>query len=205
MPGMYEMTLEDSRLRFRTRTFRAGMESVLHSGIFTPELTSSLASGAVVVIIVAAALLGGLRFGALHVAGVIALFVALFLMLRKYVFYEQCLEAVIDKASGEISLRIRKFMGEERSYRLSDLIEVKRERVVVEPENPDGVNFVAKIAIQHGQALPGFGETKTYYTVNLLFEDGTEETLFSSENEEDSAGVGRRIGDFVGGGVAQED
>jgi hypothetical protein len=178
---------------------------VLHSGIFTPELTSSLASGAVVVIIVGASLLGGVDFAAAHVARVIALFVVLFLALRKYVFYEQYLEAVIDKASGRVSLRVKKFMGEERSHRLSDLTEVKRRRVVVEPENPDGVDFVAKIAIQHGQALPGFGETKTYYTVNLLFKDGTEETLFSSENEEDSGEVSRKIGDFVGGGVAQED
>ncbi|MGD2080264.1 MAG: hypothetical protein PVG55_00370 [Nitrospirota bacterium] len=199
------MTLEDSRLRLRTRSFRAGMESVLHSGIFTPELTSSLASGAVVVIIVGASLLGGLEFAVAHVAGIIALFVVLFLVLRKYVFYEQYLEAVMDKASDRVSLRIKKFMGEERSHRLSDLKEVRRGRVVVEPENPDGVDFVAKIAIQHGQALPGFGETKTYYTVNLLFNDGTEETLFSSENEEDSEVVTRRIGDFVGGGVAQEE
>lgn len=205
MLGMYELKVEDSRLRFRTRSFRAGMESVLHSGIFTPELTSSLASGAVVVIIVGAALLAGVKFAAAHVVGVISLFVVLFLVLRKFVFYEQYLEAVIDKESDEVSLRVKKLMGKERSHRLSDLSGLKREQVVVEPENPDGIDFVAKIAIQHGQALPGFGETKTYYTVNLLFKDGTKEKLFSSENEEESRDVSKRIGDFVGGGLAQED
>ncbi|NIN70309.1 MAG: hypothetical protein GTO63_37660, partial [Anaerolineae bacterium] len=51
-------------------------------------------------------------------------------------------------------------MGAHRSHRLSDLEEVRRRQIVIEPENPDGVDFVAKIAIQHGTLIPGFGETK---------------------------------------------
>lgn len=205
MAGMYEIEMEEGALTLRTRFFRAGVGSLLHTSVFTPELTSSLAAGAVIVVLVAAALLGGLKFTAAYVLGVVILFVILFLFLRKFVFYEELLEVKIDKAADEVSVKVRKFMGSARSHRLSDLSEVKRGQVVFTPENPDGVDFVAKIAIQHGTMIPDFGETKTFNTVELVFKDGSKETVFSAEDEEKAKEVSRKIGEFVGGGVAQKD
>ncbi len=205
MASLYEIDIKGEALTLRTRSFRAGMESVLHSGIFTPELTSSLAAGAVVVAVVAVSVVGGLKFSMLYGVGVVALFVLLFLTLRRFVFYEEDLEARIDKASGSVSVKVRKFMGRSRTYRLSDLSEVRREQVVVSPENPDGVDFVAKIAIQHGTLIPGFGETKTYNTVGLVFRDGSREIVFSSENEDEAKEVSGKLSGFVGSAIAKKD
>ncbi len=205
MKGNYDIEVKDGVLRLRTPSFRAGDFSMLHSGIFTPELTSSLAAAAVMVVLLMAAMIAGLRVTAAYMLLAAALFAALFLAFRRYVFFEESLEAVIDRASGTICVEIRKLFGFKRSYGMDDLSEVRQGKVVITPKNPDGVEFVEKIAIQHGTVIPGFGEEKRFSTVELVFRDGTEVRVFSSEDDEEARALAERLRQFVGGDIAKED
>jgi hypothetical protein len=156
-------------------------------------------------LLVVLALINGLKFTAAYYAAAIAVFTVLFMALRKFVFYEEYLEACIDRAAGDIKLKVHRPFGDKRRYDLAKLGEVATKRVEIEPQNPDGADFVVKIAAQHGTLMPGFGEKKVFYTVELAFEGRDRYTLYSSQDEVEAAELALRLRNFIGGGVAKTD
>lgn len=201
----YQMQREDGRLVFRTPSFRAERGSVLHVGIYNRELTSSLAAAALLLVIFFLLLLAGVRVTALYAVPAIGLFAAFFIFFRRMVFYEEYLEAVIDKAREAVTISVKRFMGKTRTYSLKDLVGVREEDIVITPENPDGIAFVEKIALQHGTVIPGFGEEKEYFTVELEFSGGRRERIFSSEEATEALEVVGVLKEFLEGSHAQAD
>ncbi|GAB4389504.1 MAG: hypothetical protein Kow0025_15260 [Thermodesulfovibrionales bacterium] len=201
----FQIEEAEGRLVFRTPTFRAERGSVLHSGIYSRELTSSLAAGGVLFAAFVVLVLAGVRVTAVYVGPAVGLFVLLFYAFRKGVFYEESLVAVFDRAAGRVTVTVRRFPAREESYPLSDVRDVEKGHVVITPENPDGVAFVEKIALQHGTVIPGFGEVKEYHTVELLMAGGRRVRIFSTSDEAEAALARRRIKGFMGEDIAQKD
>lgn len=200
----YQLTAEDSRLLLRTPSFRAERGSVLHSGIYNRELTSSLAAGTIVGAAFLALVLAGVKVTVIYLVPAVLLFSGLFVFLRKAVFYEEQLEAVFDKAGRVITVVVKRFPERRYTYPLEELTEIKEDHIVITPENPDGISFVEKIAAQHGTVIPGFGETKEFYTVDLRFKGGRHMRVFSSREESGAGELQRRLREFIGGESAQE-
>ncbi len=201
----YTINIKNSKLVFRTSSYRAEKGSMLHSGIYNREFTSSIVAGAVLMAIALAATLGGMKITPVHYVFAGALFIALFILFRVYVFFESYLQAVIDKSRGELSIYIKGVISRKFRAPLSELTGIRKGYTVIAPENVDGIRVVEKIALQHGMVIPGFGEVKQYHTVNFEFRNGETPMVFSSEDAAQVEEALEIMNRFVGGSIAQED
>lgn len=192
----YRMEIENGRIRLKATSFKAEKGSFLHSGIFSRELAASfVAALATIVYLVSFALLSGLSM--IHyIAGAI-IFAVFFPLLRVYVFKEPYLETVIDSDSGSIEINLRKPLRS-RSLRrpLGSVRDIKVRHVSFEPENPDAVAFVEKIALQHGTVIPGFGETMHFYNVEIVFDDATY-TVLTTRSDTDAGDVAEKLREYL--------
>ncbi len=201
----YSIRINGDTLTFRTTSFTAEKGSVLHSGIYNRELTSSLVAGAVVVIVALILLFSDAHFGGWHYAGLSVLFFTLFALLRLYVFYESYVEVVIDKTARTISFFKKGIRNFRRKVPLGDLKDITSGYKVIVPENPDGIQVVEKIALQHGTVIPGFGEVKEFHTVHLEFENENGVMIFTSPDKAEAQYVQETFKRHIGGGVAKKD
>ncbi len=188
---------DNNRLILKTQSFKAEKGSVLHSGIFNRELSSTFVAAAMslayllIIFIVS-------QLNLIHYIISAILFIIFFPISRTYIFKKSILETVIDKYGKTISTTRLGVLGSKKIIRaIDELIDIKFNHIKFEPENPDGVAFVEKIAIQHGTVIPGFGQTEHYYTVELLFND-TKITIFSSNIKEESESVISELREFIG-------
>jgi hypothetical protein len=201
----YTINIKNSKLVFMTTSYRAEKGSVLHAGIYNREFASSVASGAVLMALAITAILRGIAIAPVHYVFAGALFIALFILFRVYVFFESRLQAIIDKSRGELSIYIKGVISRKFSAPLSELAGIRKGYTVIAPENVDGVRVVEKIALQHGTVIPGFGEVKQYHTVNFEFRNGETPMVFSSEDAAQVEEALEIMNRFVGGSIAQED
>ena len=198
MSDTYDLSIEDGTLRLRTGSYSTGHGSVLHSGIYNPELISSLAAGAFLILIFVIALAVGIKITvAYYIAGG-AVFFALLFLFRMFVFYEEFLSAVIDRGADTVSVKINKALPDLRVFKLPELQAISLGTVHLEPENPDGVDFVKRISAQHGAPIPGFGVKKDLHTVALRFSGDRDVVVFSTEQEDDARELARKLEDFAG-------
>jgi hypothetical protein len=181
---------------FRTGSFSSEGRSVLHSGIYNRELSSSLAAGAAV-------LMFGLFFAryfklsAVFFIVTIVLFAVLFVSLRIYIFREPALEAVFDKGKMTITISIRKrIRNVVRSFPMGKLSGIALDHVTVQPQNMDGVEFVEKIALQHGTVIPGFGKKEDFYTMSLDFQ-GEKVVIFSARDKQSAEAAASELRKYV--------
>ncbi|HWR57302.1 MAG TPA: hypothetical protein VN328_00315 [Thermodesulfovibrionales bacterium] len=180
--------MRDNVIVFKTSSFRTEGRSVLHSGIYNRELSSSLAAGAVIVA-VGFFFAGYLRITAVYFIITILSFAALFILFRIYVFREPVLETVFDHDKGLITLSLKKVLGGEvQSYPMTELSSVGLGHVTVQPQNIDGIRIVEKIALQHGTVIPGFGKREDFYTVDLDF-TYKEVVIFSARERQSAQAV----------------
>lgn len=187
--GTYSLSKDNARLLFKTANFSAGQKSVLHSGIYNPEFSSWLASftlaGIAYFILV-------MSFGKeiVFYAVFMALFIGTFPLFRRYVFREQFLETVIDRAEEKAVIvrhGIRKKVLE--TIPLSDITDIWIDTQKAEVVNRDGVEFVQKISAQHNTVIPGFGEETPFYCLKLRRNDGTDRVLFADSCIQDVISV----------------
>ncbi|HAK88819.1 MAG: hypothetical protein A2077_01620 [Nitrospirae bacterium GWC2_46_6] len=193
----YELKIENKRLIFNTTSFKAEKGSVLHSGIYNREMSASLAAGAVV-------MLSGFFFAAkykitvVHFIAALFLFVILFLVFRAYIFGEPLLGVVIDKGKGNIDISLDRILGKKNlSFPLASLEDIRQDHKSIAAENPDGIRFVEKIALQHGTVIPGFGKTSEFYTVEMEFENSRRVMIFSSEDPAAADDIALKIKNFI--------
>jgi hypothetical protein len=175
----YHIEKRGNTVVLKTTSFKAERGSVLHSGIFNRELASSLAAGAV---IVAVSFFFALYFKitVIYLIVVALLFAALFIIFRLCLFHEAVLETVFDREKRTVTLSLRRAMGSSvRSFPLDELSGIRLDHTSFQPENPDAVQFVERIALQHGTVIPGFGKTEDFYTVELDF-GGRKQVIFSA-------------------------
>jgi len=193
----YNFDIKDNTLMLRTISFRTDKGSVLHSGIYNREMASTLAAGACITLAGFFFATRG-RITALHFVSAIVIFTVLFLLFRTYVFREPVLYTAIDKTNGIIELSSENIFGRKKvSFPLSELESVRQDYVSSAPVNPDGIEIVQKIALQHGTVIPGFGETAEFYTVELEFKNGRRELIFSSKVPAEADGVATNLKKFM--------
>jgi hypothetical protein len=192
----YQIEMSGQSLVFRTSSAKAEKGSVLHSGIFNRELASFLAAGSILTLL-------GLyfaRYGRIHTLHVIAgivLFAVISLLLRKYLFHEPMLRAVFDGKKGTVSISHRGILFQKREgFPLTGISGITLNRVILRPENPDGIEIVEKIALHHFVVIPGFGETEEFFTVQLDFGEKNV-MLFSSRKKEEAEEVHGRLKGFI--------
>jgi hypothetical protein len=193
----YTIRKEEGRLIFVTTAYRAEPDSVLHSGIYNREFSSALASAVVagMLYVIAAVntdstLVRSLVFLVIFAGG--------FPLFRKFVFKESFLEVVFDTAGGKTEIYsrwIRKKLKETIS--LTSVRKISIETRKKEMENPDAVEFVEKISLQHGQVIPGFGKEKVLFLLKLQLADGSERTIYSDEAMQDVISAYDEIKEFL--------
>ncbi len=192
----YSLIIEEGRISLKAKSFRAEKGSVLHSGIFSRELATSFVSAVLAVgLLIYFALSGELRL--LHYILAAILFGASFPFVRFFVFKEPYLESIFDIRAGSITISLKRpLFGRTIRRTLEELKGMEISHVRIEPENPDAVAFVEKIALQHGTVIPGFGEVQEFYNLDLDFGD-TKHTILTTIDRSDVEGVAEKIKSFI--------
>ncbi len=194
--GTYRVEIEGSRVTLRTTSFKAERGSVLHSGIYNREFSSSLVAVTVsAAVLVFFALRHELQI--LHYVMAVAVFIVVFPLARFYLFKEPCLETVFDLDAESVSITLRKPFGSSSIKKpLDSLDDIRISHLRMEPENPDGVAFVKKIALQHGTVIPGFGQVEDFYNVELRF-DGEGFIILTTKTESEARAVVDKLRKYV--------
>lgn len=196
-PG-YELTVGADWLLLKTAHYKVEKGSILHSGIYNREMSSSLASSAVAgaFLIAFAATTGA---GALHFAIAAVLFVGGVVFFRMTVFKENPLAVSVSKADGKVTIKYPGvFFGHTESFATEEVEKLAVELTTITPENPDGIKVVKKIALQHGTVIPGFGEELELHSVSFVLKDGTKKTVFASKDAEAADTLYERLREFTG-------
>lgn len=201
----FTLKVKNNTLLFRTSSYRAERGSVLHSGIYNRELTSSLVAGGLLLAVAIAAVFAGVPVTWLHFALAAAAFVGLFIFFRVYVFFEDFLEVTIRRDKGSITIFRKGLRSFRRTEPLREVTGIIKGFTVIAPENPDGIKFVEKVALQHGTVIPGFGEVREYHTVNVEFRGGDTVMVFSTRERADAEEVLAAMRKFTEGMLAKED
>jgi hypothetical protein len=164
-------------LVFRTASFSDETASVLHSGIYNREFASVLASLALAGLVYLL-LVTHFEKTVLFNIVFVAVFVGGFPFFRTFIFKEKYMETVFDTAAGRAEIFITGITRRKKeSIALADIGQVLIESRKQKIENPDGVEFVEKISLQHGVAIPGFGEETVRYLLRLKLSDDTYRTI----------------------------
>ncbi|MDI6800900.1 MAG: hypothetical protein QMD01_02420 [Thermodesulfovibrionales bacterium] len=197
MDNAYQIDIKDNLLTFRTAFFKAEKGSALHIGIYNRELASSLAAGALVMLL-GFFLAAKYKITAVHFIAALVLFTAFFIGFRTYIFREPLLYVAIDKARGVINFSVNKIFGQKNfSFPIAELENIRQDYVSITPENPDGIKFVEKIALQHGTVIPGFGKTAEFYTVEMEFKNRQRIMIFSSEDPSPADDIAIKFKNFI--------
>lgn len=195
----YQFLLDKNILILRTSSFRPERGSILHSGIFNRELASVLSASVIggVSFVLLSFILGNKVI--LYIISLV-LFTLSFLFFRIVVFKESDLETVFDKDSGLISINLKgPLRTKHKTFPIITKDNIFLSHVEYEPSNPEGIEVVERVALQHGTVIPGFGEKKEFYNVDLLFKDGEKVTIYSSKEKDDAEEIIRKIKTFLGG------
>lgn len=193
----YTIRKEKDKLIFATPAYKAGPDSVLHSGIYNREFSSALASAAMAGI---AYVLVAMNTDNTVVRSLafLLVFTGGFPFFRKFVFKEGRLEVVFDTASGEakiytswITKRLKKTIS------IKNIKDISIESRKYEVENPDAVRFVKHISLQHGAVIPGFGEEKVLFLLKLHLSGGSEKIIYADNTMQDVLCAHDEIKEFL--------
>ena len=192
----YSIKTEGKTLVFRTSTFKAEKSSALHSGVYSKEFMSILfASGACMFVYM---LLSPSLTGLYLYTALIFTLAAAFTGARRHIFKEKYLEAVFDTSSGSARLiHVGAFSKKSEEIPFVDIDSVEIDTKRFEPENKDGADFVQKISIQHGSAVPGLGEPEEFITLSLRLKDGSERIIYAGNVKEEPEVPVQEIRKFI--------
>jgi hypothetical protein len=177
----YTIITEMNKLCFRTHSYEADKESMLHKGIYNYEMASMLSammlSGTVYVVLALY-----FKVTVIHYIASMLMFILAFISFRLFIFKERYLEIVFDKARKVATLRTP-WLGWMRTEKISfgSILSVEAGSRHIIPANIDGIQFVQKISAQHGSPIPGLGEEKDFVTLLLKLTDGTERTIYTGK------------------------
>lgn len=197
MDRHYTIEENETTLIFRTAFFETDQGSVLHSGIYNREFSSMLASMAAAGLaypLLAIILKGSIFF----YAALLCVVTLSFLLFVRYVFKERFLTAVFDHRAGKAELFLdglyRRRIDSIPAHNIKNIMIEKR---TPEIGNPDGVEFVKKISLQHHAVIPGFGDETPFFLLKLGLADGTDRTLFSDSTMQNVIDAYDRIKEFL--------
>jgi hypothetical protein len=193
----YKTERTDSSLLFRTEHFSAERESVLHKGIYNKEFASVLSSLAVAGLVYAALAMQQKRTILPHIAFAV-IFIGGYPLFRMVVFKDRYLEALFDLSKGLAEISVTGLIRKKtESLPFSAVKKVLIESKKIGVENPDAVEFVAKISAQHGTVIPGFGEEKTFFMLKLTLADGTDRMIYADTEMQDVMDANEEIKGFL--------
>jgi hypothetical protein len=194
----YQLTVEHNKLIFTTSSFKAEKTSVLHSGVYTKEFASMLFASATSLL---AYMLSGSLSSNLNIIRYLVItfvFIISFLGSRKFVFKERFLKVIFNKSDNTVSVIrpgiIRKNI---EKIPLQNIVSIELGSKKFIPQNIDGINFVQKISLQHGSAVPGLSEEEEFITLLLKLTDGTERVIYAGKIEEEPEVPLKTIKDFL--------
>jgi hypothetical protein len=195
--GDYSIEKTGRVLVFRTPSFSTDTASVLHTGIYNREFASALASMAVAGLVYTLLVVNYGR-SVIAYAAFILLFVGGFSFFRKFIFKSRCLEAIFDKDKKTVTISIGGLLRKAKDRIPLNLVgavmlETKKTKI----DNPDGVAFVEKISLQHGMAIPGFGEETISYLLELKLTDGTDRIIYASGEMKKAMSAHEEIKEFL--------
>jgi hypothetical protein len=142
-------------------------------------LSALMVSGVVYVIVAF-----NYEFTITHYLAVIIIFVTTFLLFRRFIFRERKLKVVFDRARKIVRISWPRLIGErieEIPFNNIKTVGVGSKKLF--PENPDGIQFVERISLQHGGVIPGLGEEVEFVTLVLNLKDGTERLIYAEKIE----------------------
>ena len=193
----YTIAEKENCLIFRTAHFKSDQGSVLHSGIYNREFSSMLAS------MVAA----GLTYPVLEMMlkGSIFFYAALlcvatlsFPLFMLYAFKERFLTTVFDQGAGIVEIFLDGLLRKKTaSFPLQNIRNIMIEKKTAVIKNPDGVEFVKKISLQHHTVIPGFGDETPIFLLKLGLTDGTDRILYSDNTMRNVIDAYDRIKEFL--------
>lgn len=193
----YGIEKAGKELVFRTTSFSADTASVLHTGIYNREFSSALASMALAGLVYTLLVVNYGRSFVAYAAFII-LFAGGFSIFRKFIFKSRYLEAVFDKGGQTVTILVGGLTKTKDRFPLDSVSNVMIETKKTKVENPDGVEFVEKISLQHGMAIPGFGEEKVSYLLKLKLTDGSDRLIYCSGEMNNAMAAHEAIKDFLG-------
>jgi hypothetical protein len=175
----YTIEEKEDCLIFSTSHFRSDQGSVLHSGIYNREFSSMLASMAAAGLTYP--LLGMmLKVSIFFYAALLCVVALSFPLFMRFVFKEKFLTTVLDQGAGKAEFFLNGlYRRKTGSIPLQNIRNIMIEKKTPVIENPDGVEFVKKISLQHHTAIPGFGDETPFFLLKLGLADGTERILYS--------------------------
>ena len=192
----YSIKTEGKEFIFRTSAFKAEKSSVLHSGVYSKEFMSILlASG---ICMFAYMFLSPYIIGPSLFAMLMFILVAAFTGARTFIFKEKYLETVFNRSTRTARLIYSgTFSKKTEDIPLAEIISVETDIKKFEQENKDGADFVQKISVQHGSAVPGLGETEEFLTLSLKLKDGSERMIYAGDLKESPVLPVREIRKFI--------
>ncbi|GAB4414497.1 MAG: hypothetical protein OHK0032_10620 [Thermodesulfovibrionales bacterium] len=197
MADKYQIDIGNDLLIFRTASFKAEKGSVLHSEIYNRELASTFVA-ALLAVTVMILLAMRYKLQLLHYVIAVAIFIIVFPLCRAYVFREPCLETQFDKASKIVSITLKRLIGSKTiEMPIGSLRDIRISHVRIEPQNPDGIRFIERVALQHGTVIPGFGEAKDLYNVELLFNEEERDVIFTTAIKQEADSVVEEIKRYI--------
>jgi len=181
----YDLKTEHNSLTFTTPFFKAEKMSVLHSGIYNKEFSSMLLSGAVCLFIYMMTEFMTHKLAVLRYILLLGILLITFIGGTKFIFKEKYLEAVFNKSDNSVTIKVPGMIFTHKTEKISfkNIASVELGTKVFAPQNIDGINFVQKISIQHGSAVPGLGEEEEFITVSLKLTDNSERILFAGRTD----------------------
>ncbi|RME65609.1 MAG: hypothetical protein D6778_06025, partial [Nitrospirae bacterium] len=104
---------------------------------------------------------------------------------RIYIFKEPELITLFDPGADMVKITLRAPLKRRSVIKqMSQLRAIRVQEHRYEIENPDGVEFVKKIALQHGQVMPDFGKPEQFHSLVLEFEDESYSVLVLKDPQE---------------------
>lgn len=180
----YELKHDNNRLIFRTLHFRAERTSVLHSGVYSKEFASMLLSGAICMVVYMVTEFMTNRYAILRYILLIIIFVISFTGGLKYIFKDRYLEAIFDRTNRSVTISYPGFFTKKvEEIPFTGIVSVEPGTKIYKPENIDGIDFVQKISLQHGSAVPGLGKEEEYIILKLKLADKSERILFAGNTD----------------------
>ncbi|MBF0472946.1 MAG: hypothetical protein HQK91_00435 [Nitrospirae bacterium] len=191
----YKIAVSGETLSLLTTSFRAERKSVLHSGIYTKELSSMFAAFIVSFIyIIYVSFISQLHWLNFIIASVG--FIVLFPICRIFIFKEHLMSVIFDKSNNLITITQNCIIGKKiQQKKLSSLSEITIDHKMIEPQNQDGIEFVKKISLSHGAPMPDLGSIEHFYNINLAFSNGLI-MIFSAPDQIESEGLVKIIREF---------
>jgi hypothetical protein len=193
----YSVNKQGDKLIFTTPSFKIELGSVLHSGIYNREFASVLAAAALAgtVYVFAATKTGNTLVRSMTF---LLPFAGGFPFFRKFVFKGSLMEVVFNKTAGKAMIYtswITKKLKE--TIAIISIENISIESRKQEVENPDAVEFVKKISLQHGMVIPGFGKETVLFLLKLHLKDGSERIIYSDSEMQDVISAHGEIKEFL--------